>query len=85
MRQLRGYSQDLDAYVATLTDRRCGAATRRLQRLLAIKRDYPRGAFDQAIALAVTYGVCDLKRLEKMILSFVAGDFFNLKAHDTDN
>ncbi len=79
MRQLRGYSQDLDAYVATLADRHCGAATRRLQRLLAIKRDYPRDAFDQAIALAVTYGVYDLKRLEKMILSCVAGDFFNLK------
>jgi hypothetical protein len=85
MGQLLGYSPDLNAYVAALTDRHCGAATRRLQRLLAIKRDYPRDAFDQALARAVKYGVYDLQRLEKMILSSIAGNFFKLKAHDTDN
>jgi hypothetical protein len=28
------------------------------------------------------YGLYDLNRLENLILSFVAGDFFNLNDHD---
>jgi len=86
MHQLMGHSQDLDAYVADLIARFPAAATRRLQRLLAIKRSYPKQAFDQAIASAIKYGVFDLGRLEKIILTAIAGDFFELKAHDdTDN
>lgn len=85
MRQLLGHSQDLDAYVASLIARFPGAATRRLQRLLAIKRDYPRKAFDQTIARAIEYGVYDLDRIEKIVLTAIAGDFFELETHDTDN
>lgn len=84
MRQLLGHSKQLDAYVATLSARHRSATTRRLQRLLAIKRDYPCQAFDQAIESAVHYGVYDLDRLEKIILSCVAGDFFDLGKHDAD-
>jgi hypothetical protein len=85
MRQLLGHSQDLDTYVTRIGARgRCGA-TRQLQRLLAIKRDYPCQAFDRAIARVLHYGVYNLDRLEKIILTFVAGDFFDLDQHEPDN
>ena len=85
MQKLLGHSQDLDTYVTRIGARRRAGATRRLQRLLAIKRDYPRQAFDPAIARALHYGVYDLDRLEKIILAGVAGDFFDLNEHDPDN
>jgi hypothetical protein len=85
MRQLLGHSQNLDAYVASMTARHPAAATKRLKRLLAIKRDYPKKPFEQAVARAVQYGVFDLDRLEKIILSCVAGEFFDLEEHDIDN
>jgi hypothetical protein len=76
LQKLLGHSPDLDAYVTKIAAR--PAATRHLQRLLSIQRDYPAQAFDPAIARALQYGVYDLSRLEKLILSFVAGDFFEL-------
>jgi len=76
LHQLLGHSQELDAYAQKIAAR--PAATRHLQRLLAIKGDYPAQALDPAIARALQYGVYDLSRLEKLILRFVAGDFFKL-------
>ena len=77
LQKLLGHSQDLDAYVTNIAAR--PAATRQLQRLLSIQRDYPATAFDPAIARALQYGVYDLSRLENIILSLIAGDFFNLE------
>lgn len=85
IRQLLGHSQSLDDYVAKITARHRATATRKLQRLLAIKRDYPRQAFDQGVTRALHYGVYDLDRLEKIILTDIAGDFFELEAHEPDN
>lgn len=82
---LSGHSRELDGYVAKLRSRNRASATRNLQRLLALKRDYPRQAFDQAICRAMHYGVFDLNRLENIILSFIAGDFFNLDTHEPEN
>ena len=76
LHKLLGHSPELDAYSTKIAAR--PAATRHLQRLLSIQRDYPAQAFDPAIARALQYGVYDLSRLEKLILSFVAGDFFEL-------
>lgn len=81
MGQLLGHSPELDTYVATMAARHPATITRKLKRLLDIKRDYPRRSFDQAIAHALGYGVYELDRLEKIILSFVAGDFFDLEEH----
>ena len=50
---------------------------RSLRRLLDLKRTYPHEAFEKAIVEALRYGLFDLVRLEQMILSYVAGDFFN--------
>ncbi|MFC1895799.1 IS21 family transposase [Thermodesulfobacteriota bacterium] len=85
MRRLLGHSQPLDAYVARIAARNRSAATRQLQRLLCIKRNYPTQPFDQAVARALHYGVYDLGRLEKMILTLIAGDFFELHEHEPDN
>ena len=82
MRQLTGHSRALDVYVATMAARHSGAVTKKLKRLLAIKRDYPKNPFEKAVARAVQYGVYDLNRLENIILSCVAGDFFDLEDHD---
>lgn len=84
-RQLSGHSQDLDAYVANLVTRYSGATTRRLQRLLSIKRDYPEKPFDRAVTRALHYGVYDMNRLEKIVLTYVAGDFFDLGEHESNN
>jgi len=85
MHQLLGHSADLDSYVARIGTRSRSGATRQLQRLLAIKHDYPAVAFDPAVSRCLHYGVYDLDRLEKIILNLVAGDFFQLEAHEPDN
>ena len=55
---------------------------RKLQKLLALQRTYPADAFEKAIEKALHYGLYDLLRLENLIFSFVARDFFNLKGDD---
>jgi hypothetical protein len=45
---------------------------------IGVKRTYPEDAFRKAVKQAYHYGLYDLTRLEKMILSYVAGDFFNI-------
>jgi hypothetical protein len=84
LRQLAEHSQDLKEYIGKIASGRKSTTTRKLNRLLAIKRDYPKHAFDKAIARAVHYGVYDLNRLEKIILTFIAGDFFDLDGQDHD-
>jgi hypothetical protein len=76
LHQLLGHSPELDAYAKKIAAR--PAATRHLQRLLALKGDYPAQAFDSAIARGLQYGVYDLSRLEKLLLRVVAGEFFKL-------
>jgi hypothetical protein len=85
MRQLLGHSPQMDRYVARIGTRSRSGTTRQLQRLLAIKHQYPAIAFDAAIARCLHYGVYDLDRLEKIILNLVAGDFFQLEPHEPDN
>ena len=55
---------------------------RPLRRLLALKRTYPGQPFFKAIEQALHYGMYDLGRLEQMILSMVAGDFFTIEEDD---
>jgi hypothetical protein len=49
---------------------------------LDLKRTYPPEAFAKAILEALRYGLYDLTRLEQMILSQVAGDFFTLEGEE---
>jgi hypothetical protein len=53
-----------------------------LRRLLDLKRTYPPEPFEKAIREALRYGLYDLTRLEQMILSQVAGNFFTLEEEE---
>ena len=79
---LLGHSEQLDRYVDELKKRSPGRAVRQMRKLLSLKRTYPAQPFFQAIDQALHYGMYDLSRLEQMILSCVAGDFFNIKEDD---
>ena len=79
---LTGRSGILDRYVAGIKKSSYGSGRRKLQKLLELQRTYPADAFAKAVETGLHYGLYDLLRLENMILSFVAGDFFNLKEED---
>jgi transposase len=79
---LLGHSEPLDRYVEELKKRSPGRAVRQMRKLLSLKRTYPEKPFLQAMEQALQYGMYDLSRLEQMILSHVAGDFFNIKEDD---
>jgi transposase len=68
--------------LATLVDRlrkqHGGRAARALRQLHRCYQDYPREPLLEAVQCALDYGLTDLARIERMILSRVAGDFFRL-------
>jgi hypothetical protein len=69
----------LDPFVEELKRHSSGRGVRQMRRLLDLKRTYPPEAFEKAVVQALRYGLYDLPRLEQMILSHVAGDFFNIE------
>lgn len=75
---LMGCCPSLDQYVDGLKKRTRSIGRRKLKMLLDLKRTYPADAFRKAIDQALKYGLYDLVRLENLILTFVAGDFFDL-------
>ena len=75
---LRGHSVILDQYVNAMKKHVRGRGARKFKQLLDLKRTYPPEAFEKAVTTALHYGLFDLNRLERMILSNVAGDFFDL-------
>jgi hypothetical protein len=79
---LLGQQEWLDPYVEELKRRSSGRAIRQMRRLLDLKRTYPPEAFEKALVQALRYGLYDLTRLEQMILSQVAGDFFSIEEEE---
>jgi len=77
---LSGCDPILNRYVEKIKSGSRGQARRKLQRLLEFKRTYPADAFLKAITVALEYGMLDLTRLEAMIISHVAGDFFEIES-----
>lgn len=75
---LRGKDNVVDEYVKGLKKRSRGRGQRKMRRLLELKRTYPEDAFRKALKEALHYGLYDLHRLEEMILSQVAGEFFKI-------
>ena len=69
----------LDWFFGELKKRSGGRGVRALRRLLDLKRTYPPEAFEKALVQALHYGLTDLSRLEQLILSNVAGDFFTIE------
>ena len=76
---LLGQHEWLDQFVEELKRRSSGRGVMPMRRLLDLKRTYPPEAFEKAIVQALRYGLYDLPRLEQMILSHVAGDFFTIE------
>jgi len=81
---LLGQQEWLDQFVKGLKRRSSGRGVMPMRRLLDLKRTYPPEAFEKAILEALRYGLYDLSRLEQMILSHVAGDFFNIEGDEED-
>lgn len=79
---LQGQQEWLDQYVKELKRRSRGRAVKQLHRLLDLKRTYPPAAFEKALVEALRYGLYDLIRLEQLILSHVAGDFFTIEEEE---
>ncbi len=79
---LLGQNAWLDPFVKELKRRSHGRAVKQLRRLLDLKRTYPPAAFEKALAEALRYGLYDLTRLEQLILSHVAGDFFTIEEEE---
>jgi transposase len=69
-------------YVQALVAHAPGRGAARLKRLLQFQRTYPSDPFLSAVALALTYGLYDLTRLESLILKQVRGEFFQLAEAD---
>jgi hypothetical protein len=69
-------------YGGVLQQRSRGRGARALRRLLELQRTYPPEPFLSAIRQAARFGLYDLGRLEKLILQFVAGEFFLLFGDD---
>lgn len=76
---LLGQSQVLDQYVVLLRRKSPGRGLTTIRRLLSLKRTYPEKPFQGAVVRALTYGLTDMARLEKIIIENVAGDFFLLR------
>lgn len=74
-------------YLALLKQRTGGRYSRDLRRLLRFVEEYPRPPLAKAIATALQYGLCDLERLERLVLQQVASDFFLVPTldHDPEN
>lgn len=79
---LLGHSEPLDRYVEEIKKRSPGRGMLKMRKLRSLKRTYPAQPFLQAVEQALHYGMYDLSRLEQMILSHVAGDFFNIQEDD---
>ena len=75
---LLGKNEDLDRYIKNLKKRSRGRGVLNLRRLLNLQRTYPHEPFMAGISKALTYGLYDLTRLEKIILDNIAGNFFDL-------
>ena len=69
---------ELSGDVAALKKKTRGRGARRLRKLLALMRAYPRAPFLEAVRTAAHYGLYDLDRLERMVLRHIAHDYFVL-------
>ena len=75
---LRAAGQEIAALVDQLKKKHRGRAARAIKRLHRFYLDYPTEALCAAAAEALRYNLCDLNRIERMVLRTVAGEFFRL-------
>jgi transposase len=82
--RLRADSPVMAQMVDALQKRHGGRATRRLMRLHRLWLDYEQEPLRKALTIALEHGLCDLDRIETLVLRHIAGDFFRLPAHEDD-
>jgi hypothetical protein len=75
----------ITGYATALSQHAHGRGVRALQRLLRMVREYPREPLLDAIKEAERFGMYDLDRLERMILSRIARDYFPPAFDDEPN
>lgn len=83
--ELQHAEEPLPAYGAALQKRSACRGTMPLRRLLALRRDYPRPAFLEAVTIALQYGLFDLDRLERLTLRLIAKEYFVLADEDPED
>jgi hypothetical protein len=77
-RTLSQLAPELSDYVAELKKKGRKQTTLALRQLLRMVREYPREPLRRAIREAAHYGLYDLDRVERMVLRYIGGDFFEL-------
>lgn len=75
---LRAAGPALGQLVDILRRRHGGRAVRSIRQLHRLYVDYPTDAVVAAVTTAVTYGLADIGRIERMVLRNLAGTFFRL-------
>jgi hypothetical protein len=81
---LRAAGTKLGALLDQLKKLHRGRALRAIRHLHRMYLEYPTEAVLEAVDRAVTYGLSDLDRIEHMILSNIAGNYFRLDTHPSE-
>ena len=81
---MRAQSGAFGALIDALQKKQGGRAVRGVRKLHKIWTEYPSDAVEVVVKKAVAHGLCDLERIERMVLRQIAGDFFHLSLEDDD-
>jgi transposase len=84
-KSLATLAPELGEYVTALKKKGRKQITLALRQLLRMVREYPREPLQRAIREAAHYGLYDLDRVERMVLRYIAGDYFQLDPDPNDN
>ena len=80
---LRAAAPELAALVDLLRSA-SGRTSDRIRRLHAMYLEYPNEPLIAAVRVALNYGLCDLGRIERIVLRNIAGDYFKLPVPKED-
>ena len=69
--------------VEILRGKKIGRAARSIKKLYQMLMDYPTDILRCALSEALAHGLSDLERIEKMVLTKIEGEFFQLAPHPT--
>ena len=78
---LRGVATEMAELIDLLRRTHGGRAARALRDLHRLYVDYPTAVLVDAVRAAVQHQLCDVTRIERMVLERIAGDFFRLPLH----
>jgi hypothetical protein len=76
--RLRAIDPAMAQLVDLLRERHGGRAVRAVRQLHRMYLEYPTPSLVDAVREAVRHGLCDLQRIERMVLERIAGDYFRL-------